>query len=68
MSCGLMQRCKKFCLPLQRMQTTIPVNKMLNKHQIEPLSLHNICDGSDANVPLLFPLVKEKSSWFLLAP
>lgn len=53
---------QKFCLPLQRMQTTEPVNNMLNKHQIEPLSWY-ICNGSGANVPLLFPLVKEKSSW-----
>ena len=41
---------------------------MLNKHQIELLTLHHICDGSGANVLLLFPLVKEKSSRFLLAP
>lgn len=66
-----MQRCEKLSsasLLLKRMHSSAPVNDMLNKHQIEPLALHYICNGSGANVPLLFPLVKEKSSRFLLAP
>lgn len=62
---GWMQRYKKSFH--QQVFTSTPVNDILNKHQIELLTLHHICNGSGANVLLLFPVVK-KSSRFLLAP